>query len=117
MSSSESLDFDVTGLAATTVVTVRALWEDMGMKSEDQDGLLAGLVQSARGVFSKFSEEQTATKQTMVDFINNARSKTTTLAKNMHLQEEKVRDTAGNGSHDTLVTQRSFVFRRLSKTE
>ena len=91
MSGTEALDFDVTGLAATTVVTVRALWEEMGLPSDEQDSLLAGLVQSARGVFSKFSEEQAAEKQQIIDFITSSREKCTSMAKAMHLQEEEVR--------------------------
>ena len=91
MSGTEALDFDVTGLAATTVVTVRALWEEMGLPSDEQDSLLAGLVQSARGVFSKFSEEQAAEKQQIIDFIISSRDKCTSMAKAMHLQEEEVR--------------------------
>ncbi len=93
MSETDGLDFDVTGLAATTVVTVRALWEEMGMPTDEQDSLLAGLVQSARAVFSKFSEEQAAEKQSITDFIQNAQIKCTEMAKSMHLQEEDVSDT------------------------
>jgi len=90
MSETGELDFDVTGLAATTVVTVRALWAEMGIPSDEQESLLAGLVHSARSVFSKFSEEQAAQKQSIIDFIATAQEKCAAMAKSMHLQEEEV---------------------------
>ena len=84
------LDFDVTGLAATTVVSVRAVWGEMGMPQEEQDLALAGLVTAAREVFTKFSDEQTAARDAARQYISDTRALCVELAKSMHLQAELV---------------------------
>lgn len=108
------LDFDVTGLAATTVVSVRAVWGEMGMPQHDQDLALAGLVTAAREVFTRFSDEQTAARDAARAYIADTRALCVELAKNMHLQAELV-STRWRVTEVTQVTQSAPVSHSLRR--
>ncbi|CAE7525083.1 PRC1 [Symbiodinium sp. KB8] len=82
------LDFDVTGLAATTVVSVRAVWEEMGMPTAEQEQALAGLVTAAREVFTRFSDEQKEARDEARKFIADTKEQCLALASSMHLQPD-----------------------------
>lgn len=84
------LDFDVTGLAATTVVSVRAVWEEMGMPTAEQEQALAGLVTAAREVFTRFSDEQKEARDEARKFIADTKEQCLALASSMHLQPDLV---------------------------